>query len=764
MSMLGLIGAGSIALACGPDFPWQLLDNRKATLSATPINSFAFEAIHLLPEPSDALHPRESPFAGMSTWRPNMLANAENVGLNRDQILQLSSMRNAQNGDRAFEMGARLPAAVRLYTAGAVDYHHNELARALMRFNAILKLPESERELRAVWAAYMIGRISARAGQAAQAYDAFALTRALARAGASDPLGLAVASFGEEARVHLERAEALLDGTTLAPTRRSQFGGEVAAAVELYAEQAARRSGSGTASLRMVAARLLHSSTQLGAVVGDPLVQRLLVAYVQANGSDSVHWALESSTGRYNPPKPDRDSVVLIDAIVAAGIDHPADADRLAAMAYRIGRYDLARAMVAKASGPLASWIAAKLALQKGDVMEAAADYAAASRAFPPSDGGTTLDAHNVRLLVGESGVLALARGDYLEALERLYPVAESYWGDVAYLAERVLTTDELKHFVDAHVPAPGELAQKPLPSFVAPRRDGGGISYYRSLSYYGYYRPPNAAVRLRDLLARRLVRDGRFAEALPYFHYGRSSAFPDAAVRDHVAFYALALRGATTEFWAVDRAREWYIAAVLARISGMDMMGFEGPPDYFANEGNFDFGYGQEKLGADDVTHDERVRFAASAAHPDLRFHYRYIAVEHAMRAADLLPPRSQAFAAVLCKATGWMIESMRQKSYDAGWVRLPPRPPDRAKELVQIIYRRYVAEGPYEPWAAHFGRRCPEPDFIAAAHFARIQPFIVVRSFVSLHRWWWAAGLVGLALIMALFWAGKRKRSNAV
>ena len=41
-------GAG-IVIACGPDFPPQLLDDRAGTLQGTPANSFAYEAARLMP-------------------------------------------------------------------------------------------------------------------------------------------------------------------------------------------------------------------------------------------------------------------------------------------------------------------------------------------------------------------------------------------------------------------------------------------------------------------------------------------------------------------------------------------------------------------------------------------------------------------------------------------------------------------------------------------------------------------------------------------
>src|SRR5439155_5427615 len=145
----------------------------------------------------------------------------------------------------------------------------------------------------------------------------------------------------------------------------------------------------------------------------------------------------------------------LVDAIEQQGQDRPPGADRLAALAYRLGRYDLARGLADKAQSPLASWVKAKLALQKGDLAAAASFYAEASKGFPDASDAPSLDPGNVRLLAGEGGVLSLAQGEYVDALGRLYPVAGTYWGDVAHIADRVVTVDELKRFVDAKVPPP---------------------------------------------------------------------------------------------------------------------------------------------------------------------------------------------------------------------------------------------------------------------------------------------------------------------
>ena len=47
VALLVIAGIGG-ALACGPDFPWQLLNNRDQTVSDRVELNFAFEATHLV--------------------------------------------------------------------------------------------------------------------------------------------------------------------------------------------------------------------------------------------------------------------------------------------------------------------------------------------------------------------------------------------------------------------------------------------------------------------------------------------------------------------------------------------------------------------------------------------------------------------------------------------------------------------------------------------------------------------------------------------
>ncbi len=381
---------------------------------------------------------------------------------------------------------------------------------------------------------------------------------------------------------------------------------------------------------------------------------------------------------------------------------------------------------------PLASWVKAKLALQDYDLRAAAAYYAEASRAFPVAETKQVLDNNNRALLIGETGALALARGEYVEALRYLYPVVDTYWGDVAYIAERVLTADELKRFVDRRVPP---AAVPSTPDDQAARR-----RIWQA----------DKAAWLRDLLARRLVREGRYDEALPYFHSPQDRNFGNPKVRDDVTRYAEALAAAHGSWSRVNRARGWYQAAALARQSGMEMMGYETDPDYFVNGGGLVGGYGQHNPGRCFVTDGEQARFDASKPKVALRVHYRFIAVDEAIQATDLLPPRSQAFAAVLCQATGWMMSTAKIDGDQ-----------EAAQARVHQLYRRYLREGAYVPWGRQFGQVCPEPDFDGAACLPRILFVRHARHFVGGHRWPLAVSAAGLMLgvIAAFVWWRRRR-----
>lgn len=203
-------------------------------------------------------------------------------------------------------------------------------------------------------------------------------------------------------------------------------------------------------------------------------------------------------------------------------------------------------------------------------------------------------------------------------------------WSDAAFIAERVLTTDELKKYVDAQ--------------------------------------PAEESEKMRYLVGRRLVREDRYPDARPYL--------PEKC-QQRLDEYLKALNdGASTQFSKEERARAWFKAAWIARYDGMELMGTEGAPDGFISEGAFpEPDLAKERLSGSyvktsyDATGErqqrEAVALKAGAAEkdrltknkirPDVRFHYRVIAAALAIRAAELLPDNSEELADALNDAGRW-------------------------------------------------------------------------------------------------------------
>ncbi len=317
--------------------------------------------------------------------------------------------------------------------------------------------------------------------------------------------GSAVASFGEEARLHLKRAEALQKAKEDVGEQLEEYGQEIAAAVKLYAEQAAHGSAIGIDSLRQVVDEVRGDDAAMAASICDPIVQQLLVTRTLDGEAEASNDRDTSSTSQIS---------TLVAAVQKCGSSNVTAADRLAAIAYRDGDYQLAHTLAIQMTTPLAMWVQARLAMQKGDIDEAAKYYAAASKAFPSSGDTNASDAGAKTLLVGENGVLTLSRGEYVDALEQLYPYSPSYWGDVAYIAERVLTVDELKTFVDTHK----DTQFQPAVSDDSQSTPSTNPDEETASEPTDSEKGPGPGDQLRDLLARRLVRAGRYQEALKYF------------------------------------------------------------------------------------------------------------------------------------------------------------------------------------------------------------------------------------------------------
>ncbi|PTQ67625.1 hypothetical protein [Pseudomonas sp. GV071] len=700
-----------VALACGPDYPLRLLGDRARSLQELPEGNFSFE-VGRLAVATPALKQAAS-YDSETRWSADEgrylgdLEVAEPQGLTPEQAAKVKALRPLTDPAQAEQAGAELPAELRLYTAGAVAFTQGDDATAQAYFQKVLALPASERPLRSTWAAYSLGRSLARGADAARdgelsdeqleqarqadiaaAKQAFRLTRQLALDGASDPLELGIASLGEEARLALNAD----DWST---------------AIGLYASQLKLGSTTGYSSLKQLAVELTQMpEAQLTPLLRQLPVQQLLTAYLITHSGWSYG---EQPSGEK----------ALVQLLQRNDIANLANADRLAALSYQFGDYAATATLLEHAAdNGMTWWLRAKMALRSGDKASAQAAYAKAAQAFPEDESWgwrRDLDWNGETLkprcrVEGEGAILALERGDYLEAFEALYRSGYIYWADAAEVAERVLTTEELKSFVDAQVPAPPSIATPPDPFA---------------------YQPRPIAAELRQLLGRRLLREGRYDEAPAYFY----EVSLQTAARD----YGQARQAAKSRWTATGQAEALYQAGTLARRQGMELLGFEMSPDFAWFDGLYSLDRVQTQEPGGLLSPAEAERQNARLAQPNNRYHYRWIAAELGSQAADLLPHTSQAFAATLCHATGWIQWS--------------------DQELAQSLYQRYVEKGPAVPWAANFGNNCPQPNFASVDRdLWQLRLDNSRRALRPYKGWLFGLALVG-GVLAAGYWRKKRR-----
>ncbi|WP_434675607.1 hypothetical protein [Pseudomonas sp. D3-10] len=688
------------ALACGPEFPMRLLDNRAQSLAELPEGSFRFEVSRLgqaiagLKPTTDATRNPDYSYDDVASY-VEQRNKAEQLGLTPPQQAVVERLRAVGDVEQVASEAANLPAELRLYAVGAAAFNAGDHQRAAESFQQLLALPADERRLRSTWAAYSLGRalfaMSTEAGRGDptilrdQARQAFRQARELSVAGFSDPLELGVASLGEEARV-------------------AYTADDWDSAIGLYATQNLQGSPVGYSSLLQLASSLkLESDERLRELLKTKGVQRLATAYLLSRVG---WWDGEEPSG-------EKQLVKLLQASARSNLD---DADRLAAVSYQHGDYSGAKAFVDKAADTgLAWWVRAKLALRDGDKVAAAAAYAKAAQAFPKEESWgdrrtPDWDYETVQpkcRVEGESAILALQRGDYLQAFDQLYRGGNNYWYDAATVAERVLTVDELKQYVDAQVTAPPPLSQE--------ERDN-----YVKLS---------VPAKLRNLLGRRLLREGRYDEAPAYFD--------SVQLQVSAEHYGQMRKDAESKWWPTERAKAYFLASMVARDMGMQLLAYEMAPDYASLEGNYSFEPVELKVGPL-LSEGEVQRQQASAAEPDQRYHYRFVATALASRAADNLPHTSQAFAAVLCYA--WRYNS--------------------SPEEQGALYRRYIEEGPYVEWGWLFGELCPFPDFDKADKRYVTQALSPIRSALRPYKIWVQMGSVVLVVAVGLALISRRQR----
>jgi cellulose synthase operon protein C len=632
--------------ACGPAFPQPLLTDRNSTLKYLPDGSFESEVSHLLP-------PQKDTFTSdiYYYWNYNSIKSREKIevlwfGNSGEELIQ--RMRCEKNPETAYRSGSGLPEEIRSYTAGAVAYSNNDFKEAIKWFTIVLDLPEGNRQKTGLWAQYMTGRCYNNMGDSQNAIRAFKSVRAIALQGGIDSLKLAVASFGEEARIYMEN-------------------NNYPEAIYLYAQQAAHGSTSGVSSLLFVSRKIVSNDSLLEKTLPDTLCQKLIFTYLYCYENES------NETDSTDSEKLLR----IIDIIEQSEISVISGIDKLAAAAYRAGRYDLSERMCKKSNTGLSFWVRAKLDLHKGDLKSAAFNYHKVIKYLQTDNTIIFNDSYYeyenaINRVLGELSALNLAGNEFAAAIKLLYKSSPVYWIDAAYVAEKILTVEELKKFVDENVRLSENDSTK------------AGSNEFSQ----------NPSTALRYLLARRLLRENHFKDALKYFD--------DPRIKEKAELYIKYYLKATTSK-GMKGASYWYKTALFARYDGMELLGYELDPDYFIFQGNSNGlnSIDSSTISCDYVSSEEYRRLNKNKASQHKRFSYRYLAIDCIQKAVSQVPPRSQAYVAMLSKAYWWICNKDFASAQD--------------------LYMQYIKNGAYVPWA--FDKSSPDPDFDAAQKMVKTE-----------------------------------------
>lgn len=703
---------GGMASDMSPEFYWELELKRMA-------KEFTPPEKRVLP-PAPKVEPgQEPPAAAALAWSSTGMTDEaefdDAIKTGRIKVADVNKAKEDHKTSRDLVSGGRelpdeAPTEFADYHRGAFAFRKGagEFEKARAAWEGLLKRPEGERHYRSVWAAFMLGKLALAEENYPEAVKRFRETRELAKAGFADAIGLAADSYGWEGRAEL-RQQHYEAAAKLYLTQLSL--GDESAIVSLKAVIPDRVDVEGMLNFdRQPSVEELKKAEEgqdsvlqkgLDECARSTVLRHLVTAHVLATETQAASWSYGGENTGDESVKPGERCKRWLATVEKAGIKQLDDADHLGWVAYTAGRYkDAARWLaVAKADSPTALWLKAKLERRDGKLAQAAVTMAAAFKSMQ----GQSISfgesmfvgyaAHGYgpeQSAAGDLAGLHLTRGEFVAAMETF--LQGELWSDGAFVADRVLTVDELKKYVDAHFP---ESAIQRSPDGIAMEFD---------------------ASRMRWMLARRLVRLHRFDEARAYF--------PNKKERESVGRYAAALKQADdSKLPKPQRAKALFTAAWIARYEGLEIMGTEVEPDGFMSEGQFPSGdLDTERLESvkislvyDDKKESEvqkkkpvklsipasaaeKQRITANSPHPARRFHYRWVAADLAWRAAALMNDGTEELADVLNTGGAW-IKDRDEKGADKFIQAIERRCPHTEIAKAESVKHWFVET--YGPWS---------------------------------------------------------------
>ena len=384
-----------------------------------------------------------------------------------------------------------IPQEFVLYLKGAVAYHVQSFNEAKTQWTHLLSLPPEQRKYRSTWAAFMLGK-TCLVTDVTSAPTYFIQTRELAKLGFVDSLNLSWDSLGWQG---------------MAEMKTDHFK----EALQCYLQQSKENPDSQEAKNSLTeCCRATYFYHQIDPqIMKDPEMRKLLLKFSKTRDQC------------YAPCR-------FFDAIQKAGVQiDKEDADYLVWISYSGGDYRLSWEWIktAKELGPNGKWIQSKLFLREGKIKEGLDILREIASSFPPED---------QPMLYSEAGLLHLGRKEYIEAMDTF--LRGNGWNDAAYIAERVLTIEELSNYI-------------------------------KTMNEDSYKE------KLQNLLARRYARAKQWKNAAQINHY-------------YQVYSSYVKNAEDKKLTNEERAESYYSAGKVQRASGMELFGTEVDPDCAAVEG----------------------------------------------------------------------------------------------------------------------------------------------------------------------------------
>ena len=515
----------AIAWACGPFFSDSVLDDPRAALAVPPVSY-----LHDLHEMAGTSMPESDQKVRdgipLIDQIPLELAELRKIwekeGLDPEEITRRSEHYNQvrmtlllplagvslmdfpSHGDVPVDLpenplGDDYPSEIADYVEAARLHASGKTEESRALWKNILERPFEEKKLRSIWSAWMLAKTSS---DLTECLDWYARVEEEAKLGGTDILGLRAAAMAWRAPRIKDPVE------SIRLLYKSFAAGREVAAVDL----------------RQATSFLISSKDPevLSAAAADPIVRMLvnmdLHAWLDVRGQVLIE--SNAAESKY---------AAWFTALETQADGAGEGASKVAWALYSSGNYDDSRRWLALAEreDPLALWLQAKFDLRDGNTDSAAKNLAAAIRIrsgqpdWNPSnnyieerwyDGARVIQDQRDGRMLAEDGILSLARENYVASLDSLRKAG--YWEDAAYVAENVVSIRELVKYVRETVPD-WEIEDNP---WTAGERNSGGEL--------------RAGNRLRWTLARRLNRDGRFAEAKEFLPHQPSCQCRSATSR----------------------------------------------------------------------------------------------------------------------------------------------------------------------------------------------------------------------------------------